>query len=115
MSRQTRRGFLRDAALGGAGLVILSDSRSARAYAANDKLNVALIGVGGRGKWYGRDGQYTVSDFRNTGPYTEFLLLANVATQINGSIEYDPVAGKITNNEQANALFTCERRKGWSL
>ncbi len=62
-----------------------------------------------------RDGQYTVSDFRNTGPYTEFLLLANVATQINGSIEYDPVAGKITNNEQANALLTCERRKGWSL
>ena len=52
MPQQTRRRFLRDAALGGAGLVILSSSRSARAYAANDKLNVALIGVGGRGKWY---------------------------------------------------------------
>jgi len=62
-----------------------------------------------------RDGKYTVSDFRNTGPYTEFLLLANVATQIEGPIEYDPVAGKITNNEQANALLTCERRKGWEL
>ena len=52
MPRQTRRGFLRDAAMGGAGLVILSSSRSARAYAANEKLNIALIGVGGRGKWY---------------------------------------------------------------
>ena len=50
--RQTRRGFLRDAALGSAGLVILSNSRSARAYAANEKLNVALIGVGGRGRWF---------------------------------------------------------------
>jgi len=52
MPRQTRRGFLRDAALGGAGLVILSSSRSARAYAANEKLNVAVIGAGGGGKWY---------------------------------------------------------------
>ena len=50
--RLTRRGFLRQAAAGGAGLVILANSRSARAYAANEKLNIALIGVGGRGKWY---------------------------------------------------------------
>jgi hypothetical protein len=62
-----------------------------------------------------RDGKYTVSDFRNTGPYTEFLLLANVASQMEGPIEYDPVEGKITNNEQANALLTCARREGWEL
>jgi len=62
-----------------------------------------------------RDGRYTLSDFRNTGPYTEFLLLANVATQIEGPIEYDPATGKITNDENANALLTCERRKGWEL
>ena len=52
MPRQTRRAFLRDAALGGAGLLILSSSRSARTFAANAKLNVAIVGVGGRGKWY---------------------------------------------------------------
>jgi len=52
MARQTRRGFLRDAALGGAGLVVLSSDRSARAYAASAKVNVAIVGVGGRGKWY---------------------------------------------------------------
>ena len=52
MPRKTRRDFLRGAALGGAGLVVLANSRSARAYAANEKVNVALIGVGGRGKWY---------------------------------------------------------------
>lgn len=52
MPRTTRRNFLRQATLGGAGLVVLANSRSARAYAANEKLNIALIGVGGRGKWY---------------------------------------------------------------
>lgn len=50
-SSTTRRGFLRQAAAG-AGLTLLASSRSLRAYAANEKLNVALIGVGGRGKWY---------------------------------------------------------------
>jgi hypothetical protein len=62
-----------------------------------------------------RDGKYTVSDFRNSGPYTEFLLLANIASQIEGPIEYDPAEGKITNKEQASALLTCERRRGWEL
>jgi hypothetical protein len=47
MARHTRRVFLRDA-----GLVILASSRSARSFAANAKLNVAIVGVGGRGKWY---------------------------------------------------------------
>jgi len=50
MPRTTRRDFLRGAAIGGAGLVLLSNSRSARAYAANEKLNLAMIGVGGRGR-----------------------------------------------------------------
>jgi hypothetical protein len=51
-SRISRRGFLKDAALGGAGLLVLSNSGSARSYQANEKLNVALIGVGGRGRWF---------------------------------------------------------------
>ena len=50
MNRQmTRRGFLRNAALSGSGLIILSDSRSAYTAQANEKLNIAAIGVGGRG------------------------------------------------------------------
>lgn len=43
-----RRAFLRNTALGGTGLLILQNSGSARSYQANDKLNIALIGVGGR-------------------------------------------------------------------
>jgi predicted dehydrogenase len=44
-----RRDFLRKAALSGTGLVILSNSRLVRGTQANEKLNVAGIGVGGRG------------------------------------------------------------------
>ena len=49
-SALSRRSFLRGAALGGTGLLILRNSRSAFAYEANSKLNVAAIGAGGRGK-----------------------------------------------------------------
>jgi hypothetical protein len=34
----------------GAGLLVLRDSRSARGYPANDKLNIAAIGIGGQGR-----------------------------------------------------------------
>jgi hypothetical protein len=52
MAAMTRRTVLRGAALGTAGLVLLGDSRSARTYAANEKVNVALVGVSGRGSWF---------------------------------------------------------------
>ena len=45
----TRRDFLRSAAWSGTGLIILSNSRSVRSAQANEKLNIAGIGVGGRG------------------------------------------------------------------
>ncbi|HNY80461.1 MAG: Gfo/Idh/MocA family oxidoreductase [Sedimentisphaerales bacterium] len=45
----TRRTFLRNAAWAGSSLVILSDSRLVRGTSANSKLNIAGIGIGGRG------------------------------------------------------------------
>ena len=48
----TRRAFVKTTALSGLGLMILENSRSAYSYEANEKLNVALIGVGGRGRWF---------------------------------------------------------------
>ena len=51
-SRVNRRGFLKNTAIGGAGLVILGNSRLVHTYGANEKLNVALIGVAGRGSWF---------------------------------------------------------------
>jgi predicted dehydrogenase len=45
----TRRGFLRTASWGGAGLIVLANSRLVRGTQANNKLNIAGIGVAGRG------------------------------------------------------------------
>ena len=45
----TRRTFLRGAALAGSGLVILSNSRLVRGTQANSRLNIAAIGIAGRG------------------------------------------------------------------
>ena len=50
--RMNRRVFLKNTAVGGAGLVILGNSQLVRTYGANEKLNVALIGVAGRGSWF---------------------------------------------------------------
>lgn len=47
-----RRSFLRRTAMGGASLLVLENARSAWTAQANEKLNLALIGVGGRGSWF---------------------------------------------------------------
>ena len=53
MSSQTnRRGFLKSAVFPAAGWMILGSARSARSYQANEKLNVAVVGIGKRGRWH---------------------------------------------------------------
>ncbi len=47
--RSSRRSFLKKTALGGWGFLALGDSISALAYPANEKLDIAIIGAGGRG------------------------------------------------------------------
>ena len=39
----------------------------------------------------------------------------NIATQFSSELEYDPVAGKIVNSPEADALLGYEYRKGWTL
>jgi len=48
----SRRRFLSKFAAGAAGLLILRDGQSVRGVPGNEKINVALIGVGGRGTWF---------------------------------------------------------------
>jgi hypothetical protein len=48
----SRRRFLRKATLGGAAFLVPTHARLARAAEANGKLNLALVGVGGRGSWF---------------------------------------------------------------
>ncbi len=47
----TRRSFLGQSAAIGAGLTVLPGGL-VRGYAANERINVALVGVGGRGAWF---------------------------------------------------------------
>jgi hypothetical protein len=46
----SRRSFVKASMLGAAGIVVLRDSRCARAYYANQKLNIAVIGACGQGE-----------------------------------------------------------------
>jgi len=62
------------------------------------------------------DSKWTAwSNFSSTGPYMEMLLLANVATQFEGELEYDPLEGTIVNNAEADALLRRPYRDGWEL
>jgi hypothetical protein len=47
-----RRQFLRHATVGGVSFLFLKSARSAWSAEANEKLNIALVGVGGRGQWF---------------------------------------------------------------
>ena len=49
-SQQNRRDFLKTSAALGAGYFVAGDACSARAEGANEKVNVAVVGVGGRGE-----------------------------------------------------------------
>lgn len=51
-ARISRRRFMSGVAASGAGLLVLRNSASARSYQANEKLNIALLGLGARGKHF---------------------------------------------------------------
>jgi hypothetical protein len=62
-----------------------------------------------------RDGEPAWANFNYSGPLTEFNMLGNVATQFEGTLEFDPLAGRIQNNEEADQALGGEYREGWSL
>jgi hypothetical protein len=57
----------------------------------------------------------TFSGFEIGGPLTELMQLANLATLVEGPIEYDTVSGRILNSPAASALLHREYRPGWTL
>lgn len=59
----------------------------------------------GRGK--------TFSGFEIGGPLTELMQLANLATLVEGPLEYDVAAGRIRNSAVANQLLHRDYRQGW--
>lgn len=62
-----------------------------------------------------RGGKPAWANFDYASALNEFLMLGNVATQVEDKLEFDPIATKIVNNAQADALLRSEYRQGWSL
>jgi len=62
-----------------------------------------------------KGGPPAMSNFNYGGPLTEFLLLGNVATLFDAELEFDPLAGRITNHAEADRALRREYRPGWSL
>ena len=51
----------------------------------------------------------------NASALNEFLMLGNVATQFEETLEFDRIAMKIVNNAAADALLRSDYREGWIL
>ena len=57
----------------------------------------------------------TSCDFDYSGTLIEQMLLGLVAYRVGTKIEYDGVAGRVTNSSEADALLRREYRAGWTL
>ena len=55
------------------------------------------------------------SSFAIGGPLTELMQLVNLATLVEGPVEYDTVSGMVTNSPAANELVRRDYRSGWKL
>jgi len=62
-----------------------------------------------------KTGKQSCSNFDYASPFTEIILLGNLALRSGGSIQWDIANMKVTNNDAANAFVTKEYRKGWKL
>lgn len=62
-----------------------------------------------------KTGSPTGSNFDYAGPFTEIVLLGNVAYRTGETIHYDPASMKVTNIPRANDLLDKEYRTGWEV
>ena len=59
---------------------------------------------------------HILATFDNGGPLSELLMLGNIATQFPGeTLSYDPAAGQITNQAEANQKVVWRYRDGWKM
>ena len=65
----------------------------------------AIRGVGGE----------PMSGFKYSGPFTETVLLGNLAVRLGKKIEWDGPRLKATNAPEADSLIRREYRKGWEV
>ena len=62
-----------------------------------------------------KGGRPAMSNFSHSGPFTEFVLLGNVAMRVGKKFEWDAVNLKAKNCPEADQYLKREYRKGWSL
>lgn len=62
-----------------------------------------------------KTGSRTGSNFAYAGPFTEIVLLGNVAYRVGKPVTYDPASMKITDVAEANQFLSKEYRKGWEV
>ncbi|QDU61429.1 Glucose--fructose oxidoreductase precursor [Planctomycetes bacterium Pan216] len=62
-----------------------------------------------------KGGPAAQSNFAQAGPFTEAVLLGNLAIRLNKTIEWDGAAMKATNAPEAAALIKPTYRSGWEL
>jgi len=57
----------------------------------------------------------TFSSFDIGGPLTELMQLVNLATLVQGPVEYDTLSGRVLNSAPASRLVHREYREGWAI
>jgi predicted dehydrogenase len=60
-------------------------------------------------------GKQAPCNFAYAGPFTEAYLLGNIALRVGHRVEWDPLAFRITNCQEANHYLRREYRHGWDL
>ncbi|MEZ6069516.1 MAG: Gfo/Idh/MocA family oxidoreductase [Pirellulales bacterium] len=62
-----------------------------------------------------KTGSPTGSSFDYAAPFTEIVLLGNVAYRTGAAIEWDPATGQVKNMPKANEYLSKEYRPGWEI
>lgn len=63
-----------------------------------------------------RGGAAPISNFQYAAPFAEFLTVGSLSTRFPGeTLEFDPVAGRITNHARAAEYLDYEYRGGWTI
>ncbi|MFO0424925.1 MAG: Gfo/Idh/MocA family protein [Planctomyces sp.] len=62
-----------------------------------------------------KTGSSTGSPFSYAAPFTEIVLLGNVAYRAGKTIDFDPESGQVLNDTAANAYLRKEYRSGWEI
>ena len=62
-----------------------------------------------------KGGSAPLSNFELSGPFTEVVLLGNLAVRLGKEVKWDGAALKATNAPEADSLINQVYRKGWEL